>query len=38
MGAIKSLKDSIAAGLSFVSSTLDGNVKELSIYLVDLNS
>lgn len=37
-GAIKSLKDSIAAGLSFLSSTLDGNVKELSIYLVDLNS
>lgn len=38
MGALKSLKDSVAAGLSFLSSTLDGNLKELSIYLVDLNS
>lgn len=38
LGALKSLKDSIAAGLSFLSSTLDGNVKELSIYLVDLSS
>lgn len=37
-GAIKSLKDSIAAGLSFLSSTLDGNVKEVSLYLVGLNS
>lgn len=38
IGALKSLKDSIAAGLSFLSSTLDGHVKELSIYLVDLAS
>lgn len=38
LGALKSLKDSIAAGLSFLSSTLDGNVKEISIYLVDLAS
>ena len=38
VGAIKSLKDSIAAGLSFLSSSLDGNVKEVSIYFVDLVS
>lgn len=38
LGALKSLKDSIAAGLSFLSSTFDGNVKELSIYVVDLAS
>lgn len=37
-GAIKSLKDSIAAGLSFLSSALDGNIKEINIYLVGLNS
>ena len=37
-GALKSLKDSIAAGLSFLSSSLDGNVKEITIYLVDLTS
>lgn len=38
IGAIKSLKDSIASGLSFLSSSLDGNVKEVSIYFVDLVS
>ncbi len=38
LGALKSLKDSIATGLSFLSSTFDGNVKELSIYVVDLAS
>ncbi|MEW6205934.1 MAG: hypothetical protein AB1516_11485 [Pseudomonadota bacterium] len=37
-GALKSLKDSIAAGLSFLSSVLDGNVREINIYLVSLNS
>lgn len=37
-GAIKSLKDSIAAGLSFLSSALDGNIKEINIYLVGLNA
>lgn len=37
-GAMKSLKDSIAAGLSFLSSSLDGNVKEVSIYIVGLES
>jgi hypothetical protein len=37
-GALRSLKDSIAAGLSFLSSSLDGNVKEITIYLVDLTS
>ncbi|MAZ09039.1 MAG: hypothetical protein CMN90_05120 [Sutterellaceae bacterium] len=38
LGALKSLKDSIAAGLSFLSSTLDGNIKEISIYIVELAS
>jgi len=37
-GSLKSLKDSIAAGLSFLSSSMDGNVKEVTIYLVDLAS
>lgn len=37
-GALRSLKDLIAAGLSFLSSSLDGNVKEITIYLVDLTS
>lgn len=35
-GALKSLKDSIASGLSFLSSSLDGDVKEVSFYLVSL--
>lgn len=35
-GALKSLKDSIASGLSFLSSSLDGDVKEISVYIVSL--
>lgn len=35
-GMVKSLKDSIASGLSFLSSALDGDVKELSVYFVSL--
>lgn len=35
-GMVKSLKNSIASGLSFLSSALDGDVKELSVYFVSL--
>lgn len=37
-GALKSLKDSVAAGLSFLSSAFDGNIKEISISVVGLGS
>ena len=35
---IKSLKDSIAAGLSFLASALDGNIKTMTISLVKLEA
>lgn len=37
-GALKSLKDSVAAGLSFLSSAFDGNIKEVSISIVGLGT
>jgi len=35
---VKSLKDSIAAGLSFLASALDGNIKSITISLVKLEA
>lgn len=37
-GALKSLKDSIAAWLLFLSSALDGNIEQITIYPTDLES
>ncbi|PCI42213.1 MAG: hypothetical protein COB51_13340 [Moraxellaceae bacterium] len=35
---VKSLKDSIAAGLSFLASALDGNIKNVTVSLIKLEA
>lgn len=35
-GAIKSLRDSVSAGLSFLSSAFDGHIRQVSVYIVGL--
>ncbi len=37
-GTVHALRDSIAAGLSFLASALDGNVRRMSIYIVRLEN
>jgi len=37
-GSVKALKDSFAAGLSFLSSAFDGNIRNLVVYVVTLEN